>query len=137
LNPVEYVWRHLSRTDLAKFVGENLAAVRREARRCTPKMAPSPPMTARAKAAAATRHTRRRRRRSRAASSAVRAASPTANAASERTVADTSSFEAIDVETSVAGKVTPRRVSRAASFCLAVARRESRASLWRWVHDNM
>ena len=29
LNPVEYLWSHLSRTDMANFVGENLAAVRR------------------------------------------------------------------------------------------------------------
>jgi len=33
LNPVEYLWSHLSRTDMANFVGENLAAVRKEARR--------------------------------------------------------------------------------------------------------
>jgi transposase len=33
LNPVEYFWSHLSRTDLANFVGDSLADVRREARR--------------------------------------------------------------------------------------------------------
>lgn len=33
LNPVEYFWSHLSRTDLAQFVGENLEAVRRQARK--------------------------------------------------------------------------------------------------------
>lgn len=33
LNPVEYFWSHLSRTDLAHFVGEDLAAVRRQARK--------------------------------------------------------------------------------------------------------
>ena len=32
LNPVEYFWSHLSRTDMAQFVGEDLAAVRRQAR---------------------------------------------------------------------------------------------------------
>jgi transposase len=33
LNPVEYFWSHLSRTDLAQFVGENLNAVRSQARK--------------------------------------------------------------------------------------------------------
>jgi len=33
LNPVEYFWSHLSRTDMAQFVGENLQDVRRQARR--------------------------------------------------------------------------------------------------------
>jgi len=33
LNPVEYFWSHLSRTDLAQFVGEDLEAVRRQARK--------------------------------------------------------------------------------------------------------
>ena len=33
LNPVEYFWSHLSRTDMAQFVGEDLAAVRRQARK--------------------------------------------------------------------------------------------------------
>jgi transposase len=33
LNPVEYFWSHLSRTDMAQFVGENLGAVRRQARK--------------------------------------------------------------------------------------------------------
>jgi transposase len=33
LNPVEYFWSHLSRTDMAQFVGEDLAAVRRQVRR--------------------------------------------------------------------------------------------------------
>ena len=33
LNPVEYFWSHLSRTDMAQFVGENLAAVRSQARK--------------------------------------------------------------------------------------------------------
>jgi transposase len=33
LNPVEYFWSHLSRTDMAQFVGEDLEAVRRQARR--------------------------------------------------------------------------------------------------------
>lgn len=33
LNPVEYFWSHLSRTDMAQFVGEDLAAVRRHARK--------------------------------------------------------------------------------------------------------
>jgi hypothetical protein len=33
LNPVEYFWSHLSRTELAQFVGENLKAVRKQARR--------------------------------------------------------------------------------------------------------
>lgn len=33
LNPVEYFWSHLSRTDMAQFVGEDLDAVRRQARR--------------------------------------------------------------------------------------------------------
>jgi transposase len=32
LNPVEYFWSHLSRTDMAQFVGEDLDAVRRQAR---------------------------------------------------------------------------------------------------------
>ena len=31
LNPVEYFWSHLSRTDMAQFVGENLGAVRAQA----------------------------------------------------------------------------------------------------------
>lgn len=31
LNPVEYFWSHLSRTDIAQFVGEDLNAVRRQA----------------------------------------------------------------------------------------------------------
>lgn len=33
LNPVEYFWSHLSGTDMAHFVGENLNAVRHQARR--------------------------------------------------------------------------------------------------------
>ena len=33
LNPVEYFWSHLSRTDMAQFVGENLDAVRQQARK--------------------------------------------------------------------------------------------------------
>jgi len=33
LNPVEYFWSHLSGTDLANFVGEDLRQVRRQARR--------------------------------------------------------------------------------------------------------
>ena len=33
LNPVEYFWSHLSRTDMAQYVGENLAAVRAQARK--------------------------------------------------------------------------------------------------------
>jgi transposase len=33
LNPVEYFWSHLSGTDMAQFVGENLDAVRRQARK--------------------------------------------------------------------------------------------------------
>jgi hypothetical protein len=33
LNPVEYFWSHLSRTDMAQFVGEDLGAVRRQARK--------------------------------------------------------------------------------------------------------
>ncbi len=33
LNPVEYFWSHLSRTDMAQFVGENLNDVRDQARR--------------------------------------------------------------------------------------------------------
>ena len=33
LNPVEYFWSHLSGTDLANFVGEDLGEVRRQARR--------------------------------------------------------------------------------------------------------
>lgn len=33
LNPVEYFWSHLSRTDMAQFVGEDLDAVRRQARK--------------------------------------------------------------------------------------------------------
>jgi transposase len=33
LNPVEYFWSHLSRTDMAQFVGENLNAVRAQARK--------------------------------------------------------------------------------------------------------
>jgi transposase len=33
LNPVEYFWSHLSRTDLAHFVGEDLEAVRKQARK--------------------------------------------------------------------------------------------------------
>ena len=33
LNPVEYFWSHLSRTDMAQFVGEDLPAVRRQARK--------------------------------------------------------------------------------------------------------
>jgi hypothetical protein len=33
LNPVEYFWSHLSRTDMAHFVGEGLHDVRRQARR--------------------------------------------------------------------------------------------------------
>jgi transposase len=33
LNPVEYLWSHLSRTDLAQFVGEDLNAVRQQARK--------------------------------------------------------------------------------------------------------
>mgnify|MGYP001818444791 CR=1 FL=1 len=33
LNPVEYFWSHLSRTDMAQFVGEDLAAVRCQARK--------------------------------------------------------------------------------------------------------
>jgi hypothetical protein len=33
LNPIEYFWSHLSGTDMAQFVGEDLAAVRRQARR--------------------------------------------------------------------------------------------------------
>lgn len=33
LNPVEYLWSHLSRTDMAQFVGEDLRAVRRQARK--------------------------------------------------------------------------------------------------------
>jgi transposase len=33
LNPVEYFWSHLSRTDMAQFIGEDLAAVRRQARK--------------------------------------------------------------------------------------------------------
>ena len=32
LNPVEYFWSHLSRTDMAQFVGEDLDGVRRQAR---------------------------------------------------------------------------------------------------------
>lgn len=31
LNPVEYFWSHLSRTDMAQFVGEDLKGVRRQA----------------------------------------------------------------------------------------------------------
>jgi transposase len=44
LNPVEYFWSHLSGTDLANFVGEDLKQVRRQARRgacrvrCRPKL---------------------------------------------------------------------------------------------------
>jgi transposase len=33
LNPVEYFWSHLSRTDMAQFVGEDLDAVRQQARK--------------------------------------------------------------------------------------------------------
>jgi len=33
LNPVEYFWSHLSRTDMAQFIGEDLEAVRRQARK--------------------------------------------------------------------------------------------------------
>jgi len=33
LNPVEYFWSHLSRTDMAQFVGEDLDAVRSQARK--------------------------------------------------------------------------------------------------------
>jgi len=33
LNPVEYFWSHLSRTDMAQYVGEDLEAVRRQARK--------------------------------------------------------------------------------------------------------
>ncbi len=33
LNPVEYFWSHLSRTDMAQFVGEDLDAVRNQARK--------------------------------------------------------------------------------------------------------
>lgn len=33
LNPVEYFWSHLSRADMAQFVGEDFAAVRAQARR--------------------------------------------------------------------------------------------------------
>jgi len=33
LNPVEYLWSHLSRTDRAQFVGEDLNAVRGQARK--------------------------------------------------------------------------------------------------------
>jgi transposase len=33
LNPVEYFWSHLSRTDMAQFVGEDLNAVRNQARK--------------------------------------------------------------------------------------------------------
>jgi transposase len=33
LNPVEYFWSHLARTDMAQFVGEDLHAVRRQARK--------------------------------------------------------------------------------------------------------
>lgn len=33
LNPVEYFWSHLCRTDMAQFVGEDLAAVRTQARK--------------------------------------------------------------------------------------------------------
>ena len=33
VNPVEYFWSHLSRTDMAQFIGEDLAAVRRQARK--------------------------------------------------------------------------------------------------------
>ena len=32
LNPVEYFWSHLARTDMAQFVGEDLDAVRRRVR---------------------------------------------------------------------------------------------------------
>jgi transposase len=30
LNPVEYFWSHLSRTDMAQFIGENLNQLRRQ-----------------------------------------------------------------------------------------------------------
>jgi transposase len=33
LNPVEYFWSHLSRTDMAQFVGEDLDTVRKQARK--------------------------------------------------------------------------------------------------------
>ena len=33
LNPVEYFWSHLSRTDMAQFIGEDLNCVRRQARK--------------------------------------------------------------------------------------------------------
>jgi transposase len=33
LNPVEYFWSHLSKTDMANFVGEDLQAVRAQARK--------------------------------------------------------------------------------------------------------
>jgi len=33
LNPVEYFWSHLARTDMAQFVGEDLVAVRSQARK--------------------------------------------------------------------------------------------------------
>jgi transposase len=33
LNPVEYLWSHMSRTDLAQFVSEDLQDVRRQVRR--------------------------------------------------------------------------------------------------------
>lgn len=33
LNPVEYFWSHLSRTDMTQFVSENLGAVRAQARK--------------------------------------------------------------------------------------------------------
>jgi transposase len=32
LNPVEYFWSHISRTDLAQFVGDDLSAVRKKVR---------------------------------------------------------------------------------------------------------
>lgn len=33
LNPVEYFWSHLSRTDMAQFIGEDLQAIRCQARK--------------------------------------------------------------------------------------------------------
>lgn len=38
LNPVEYFWSHLSRTDLANFSGQDLSAVRRQVRRGSAKV---------------------------------------------------------------------------------------------------
>ncbi len=42
LNPVEYFWSHLSGTDMANFIGEDLSAVRRQAVRASARVRRQP-----------------------------------------------------------------------------------------------